>query len=161
MISAADWQRCADPGLIDAHREVALAVDTSPDRSTTSIVAAGWTAGGLPYVDLLESRRGDPSWALPKLTELWARHSCRALVIDSISAASTLIDPLRRAGVTVTTTNAPKMAQAWGQLFDRVITGQLRHLGQPALAVAVAVAAGRKRKIGDGWGWNRATSGDT
>ena len=46
VISAADWLRCADPRLVDAGREVALAVDTSPDRSTTSIVAAGWTPPG-------------------------------------------------------------------------------------------------------------------
>jgi hypothetical protein len=124
----------------------------------TSIVAAGWTGGGLPYVDLLESRRGDPGWAVPMLEDLCARHDCRALVIDSISAANTLIDPLRRAGVTVTTTNAGKMAAAAGGFYDRVIAGQLRHLGQPALSVALSAA--RKRRVGDGWAWNRATSAD-
>jgi hypothetical protein len=50
------------------------------------------------------------------------------------------------------------MCQAVGQFYDRVVSGQLRHLGQPALSVALSAA--RKRKVGDGWAWNRATSSD-
>lgn len=72
------------------------------------------------------------------------------------AAANTLIDPLRRAGVMVTVTNAPKMAAACGQFYDRVVSGALCHLNQ--VAVAVALAAARKRKVGDGWAWSRATS---
>jgi len=156
VISAQAWAACADPGLVDGGKEVSVAVDTSPDRSVTSLVAAGWSRDGLPYIDLLESRRGDPGWAVPKIVELWSRHQVRAVVVDSVSAANTLIDPLRRAGVTVTTTNAPRMAQACGGFYDRVISGALRHLDQTALAVALAAA--RKRKVGDGWAWSRASS---
>jgi hypothetical protein len=160
VISAADWQRCADPNLIDSHGEVALALDVSPDRSSASVVAAGWTTiDDVPYLDLLETRSGDPDWAVHKIVDLLERHTVRAVVVDGISAASSMVDPLRRAGVVVTVTNAARMAAACGGFYDAVIAGRLRHLGQPTLSVALAAA--RKRRIGDGASaWSRATSTD-
>ena len=107
----------------------------------------------------LETRSGDPDWAVHKIVDLLERHTVRAVVVDGISAASSMVDPLRRAGVVVTVTNAARMAAACGGFYDAVIAGRLRHLGQPTLSVALAAA--RKRRIGDGaWAWSRATSTD-
>jgi phage terminase large subunit-like protein len=89
--------------------------------------------------------------------EICGRHEVRAVVIDGRSAATTLVDPLRQRGVTVTVTQAAQMAKACGGFYDAVMDGQLKHLDQPSLNVALSVA--RRRQIGDGgWGWSRRDS---
>lgn len=157
VISADSWAVVADANLRDGGGEVALALDVSPDRSTATIAAAGWTVDGLPYVDVVESRRGDADWGVSKFVDLVGRHDVRAVVVDGMSAANALVDPLRREGVTVTVSTARQMASACGQFFDAVMDGEVRHLDQPVLNAALAAA--RKRVIGDGgWGWSRKDS---
>lgn len=157
VISEQAWQECADPVLAAGDGDVAVAVDVTPARDGTSIAAAGFTVDGLPYVDVIESRRGEPEWVLAKITELAERHKLRAVVVDGISGAATLADPLTQRGITVTTTSANQMAKACGTFYDAAVSGQLRHLDQPMLNLALAAA--RKRAIGDGlWGWSRKDS---
>lgn len=157
VISADSWAVCADPNLVDAGGDVAVALDVSPDRSVATIAAAGWTADGLPFVDVVESRRGSAEWGVARFVELCSRHEVRAVVVDGMSAANSLIDPLRQAGITVTVTSASQMSKACGGLFDAVMDGKFRHLDQPILNSALSVA--RRRKIGDsGWGWSRKDS---
>ena len=157
VISADSWGRLADANLRDAGGEVAVALDVSPDRSTATIASASWTADGVPYVDVVESRRGEPDWGIQRFVDLCARHDVRAVVVDGASAAFSLADPLRQRGVTVSVTTARQMAAAFGGFYDAVMDGQLRHLDQPILNSALAVA--RKRQIGDsGFGWSRKDS---
>lgn len=157
VISADSWAVCAAPNLIDAGGEVALALDVSPDRSTATIASASWTDAGLPYVDVVETRRGDPDWGVQRFVDMCERHDVRAVVVDGMSAAGSLIDPLRQRGVTVTVTTARQMASAFGGFYDAVMDGGVRHLDQPLLNVALSVA--RKRRIGDsGFGWSRKDS---
>jgi len=157
VISAESWAVCAASNLRDAGREVALALDVSPDRSTATMAAASWTVDGLPYVDVVESRRGDADWGVGKFVDLVDRHDVRAVVVDGASAAASLVDSLRQRGVTVTVTTARQMAAACGQFFDSVMDGEMRHLDQPVLNAALGAA--RKRLIGDGgWGWSRKDS---
>lgn len=157
IISADSWAAVADPNLVDDGGECAIAIDVSPDRSVATIAAAGWTTDDIPYVDVIESRRGDPDWGIRKFVELCERNDVRAVVIDGMSSANTLIDPLRQFGLTVTVTSARQMSMACGMFFDAVMDGSIRHLDQPALNVALGVA--RKRMIGDGgWGWSRKES---
>lgn len=157
VISADSWQVCADPNLVDAGGEVALALDVSPDRSTATIASASWTVDGLPYVDVVETRRGDPEWGVQRFVDMCERHDVRAVVVDGMSAAASLVDPLRQRGVTVTVTTARQMASAFGGFFDSVMDGRLRHLDQPLLNSALGSA--RKRRIGDsGFGWSRKDS---
>jgi len=157
VISADSWQVCADANLRDAGGEVAIALDVSPDRSTATIASAAFTVDGLPYVDVVESRRGEPDWGVQRFVDLCDRHDVRAVVVDGASAAFSLVDALRQRGVTVTVTTARQMAAAFGGFYDAVMDGQLRHLDQPILNSALAVA--RKRQIGDsGFGWSRKDS---
>lgn len=157
VISADSWAVCADPNLTDSNGDVAVAFDVSPDRSTATIAAAGWSVDGLPFVDVVESRRGEPDWGIQRFVDLCERHEVRAVVIDGMSAANTLIDPLTQRGITVTVTSANQMAKACGGLYDAVMDGKFRHLDQPLLNSALAAA--RRRKIGDsGWGWSRKDS---
>ena len=157
VISSASWDPLAAPNLIDAGGEVSVAIDVSPDRSVASIASAGWTTDGVPYVDVVETRRGEPDWGVQRFVDICSRHQVVAVVIDGMSAANTLIDPLEQRGITVTVTTARQMAKAFGGFYDSVMDGQLRHLGQPVLNVALSVA--RKRPIGDGgFGWSRKDS---
>jgi len=157
VISADSWQVLARPNLVDAGRDVAIALDVSPDRSTATIASASWTAEGIPYVDVVESRRGEPDWGVQRFVDMVERHDVRAVVVDGASAAFSLVDPLRQRGLTVTVTSARQMAAAFGGFYDAVMDGQLAHLDQPLLNSALGAA--RKRKIGDsGFGWSRKDS---
>jgi phage terminase large subunit-like protein len=157
VIAADRWHGCADTKLRDVGGEVAVAIDVSPDRSQATIASAAWTSYGVPYVDVVETRRGEPDWGVDKFVEICGRHEVRAVVIDGRSAATTLVDPLRQRGVTVTVTQASQMAKACGGFYDAVMDGTLKHLDQPSLNVALSVA--RRRAIGDGgWGWSRRDS---
>ena len=158
VISAQAWEACADTAaVLNPAQPLALALDVSPDRLHTSIAAAGWTLNGHPIVDVIQSRGGEPDWAVAALADLDSRHQPRAIVVDAISAASSLIDALRQAGLTITVTSARDMAAACMQFYDAAVSGHLRHLEQPSLNSALAVA--RRRTIGDGgWAWSRKDS---
>jgi phage terminase large subunit-like protein len=157
VISADSWKVVADANLKDRGDEVAIAFDVSPDRSTATIASAAWTTEGLPYVDVVESRRGEPDWGIQRFVDMCERHQVRAVVVDGASAAFSLVDPLRQRGLTVTVTSARQMAAAFGNFYDTVMDGGMRHLDQPLLNLALAAA--RKRKIGDsGFGWSRKDS---
>jgi phage terminase large subunit-like protein len=157
VISADSWAVCADANLKDAGGEVSVAFDVSPDRSTATIASAAWTVDGLPYVDVVESRRGEPDWGVQRFVDLVERHDVRAVVVDGASAAFSLVDPLRQRGLTVTVTSARQMASAFGGFYDAVMDGNVRHLDQPLLNSALGAA--RKRQIGDsGFGWSRKDS---
>jgi phage terminase large subunit-like protein len=116
VISAQTWATVAQPNLAASGGQVALSLDVSPDRSVASLAAAGWTAGEqqIPFVDVIETRQGEPDWAVHRIADMWTRHDARAVVIDGMSAANNLIDPMRRADVTVTVTTATQMAKACG-----------------------------------------------
>jgi phage terminase large subunit-like protein len=157
VISADSWSVCASANLKDAGGEVAIGFDVSPDRSTATISVASLTVDRLPYVDVVESRRGEPDWGVQRVVDMCARHDWRAVVVDGASAANSYVDALRQAELTVTVTSARQMASAFGGFFDAVMDGRLRHLDQPLLNSALSAA--RKRTIGDsGFGWSRKDS---
>ncbi len=157
VISAELWAGLADPGLVDDGGVVAVAVDVSPARDTTTITTAAFTTAGIPYVDVVETRRESSEWGVDRLVEMCSRHEVRSVVIDGRSPANTWVDVLRQRGVTVTVTSANQMAKACGMFYDACYEDRLRHLDQPALNVALSLA--RKRPIGDGgWGWSRKDS---
>lgn len=157
VIGPETWRVCADPGLIDAQGEACLAMDVAPDRGSASICAAAWTTEGLPFVDVVETRRGEPDWGVEKIVGMCERHLVRAVVVDAAGPSASLVDPLRQRGITVTVTTARQMSAACGGFYDACMDGRLRHLDQPILNNALAVA--RRRAIGDtGWGWSRKDS---
>ena len=158
VIGADSWAVCADANLQDSGGEIAVALDVSPDRSMATIAAASWSADGVPYLDVVETRRGEADWGVQRFVDMCESHDVRAVVVDGMSAAHSLVDPLRQKGVTVTVTTARQMAAAFGGFFDAVMDGQVKHLDQPLLNIALSVA--RKRRIGDsGFGWSRKDSG--
>jgi hypothetical protein len=151
VIDAQSWDRVADPASM-AVEALALAVDVSPDRSVASVGLAGLRADGLWHVELDEQRVGT-GWLVPWLAARCERNAIRAVVIDGMSPAASLVDELARHKVKVTTTAARDMAAACGTFYDAVMGAQLRHTDQPQ--VNLALSMGRKRALGDAWAWNR------
>lgn len=149
-----DWMACADPNLADDGEPVALAIDIAPTRDSASIAAAGMTVDGHVWTDVIENRRGTPEWVIPRLKAILEKQEARAVLIDVLSPAGSLIDPLEAEGIKVSRIGSNIMAAATAQLYDAVMSHDFRHLDQPSLNLAAAAA--RKRKLGDAWAWNRS-----
>lgn len=161
VIDAAKWASCADPGS-QVDSRVAIAVDTNPERSATSIAIAGVRADGVSHVEVIDYRPG-VGWVPQRLRELRERWSPVAIVIDPAGPAASIIPDLEQvtaAGRTVfevTKPNIREAAQAAGDLFDAVMERDaLRHIDQPELTAAVTAA--QKRPLGDAWAWARAST---
>jgi len=77
----------------------------------------------------------------------------RAVLIDGVGHAASLIEPLRAEGIQVTVTGSRHMRQACGLFYDSAFSGKLRHLNQVGLNVAVSAV--RKRKLEGGFAWQR------
>lgn len=157
VISDDSWAAVADAQLRgDSRAEVALAVDVSPDRSVATVCGASWGPDGTPFVSVIESRTGSPQWLVQDLADRCERLDVRAVVIDGVSAAASLVDELQRRKVRVTVTGARDMREACGGFFDAVMDGSVHHLDQPALNAALAGAS--KRELEGSWAWNRKTA---
>lgn len=151
---------------------VALAVDITPNRRASAIVAVGETPEGLPRVKRLDHGDG-VDWLLPRILELNERLKPVCWVLDDKSGAGTLILPLERKGIVRMpqetddrdARKGPQRGQLWiptaqqygaacGTFADTVRQGGLVHVGQEDLTVAIDGA--KSRPLGDGlWGWGR------
>lgn len=140
---------------------VCMAIDTTPERSMTSIGAAGALldpAGvgmrlpDLLGVDVIDNRPGT-GWVVERAVELDRRHRPICFVIDERSAAAMFIQDLKNRGLRVETANTAGLGEASAQFYGRTLPDSLtlRHPGHPALTAAAAGA--RKRDMGDGGLW--------
>lgn len=154
VIDVARWDALVDPKSA-ALDPVCFAFDVKPDRSSTSIAAAGSRPDGLAHVEVIDQRKGT-EWLVPRMVELVARHRPRSVFCDNAGPAASKIVELERAGVPVVVVSAGEHARACGNLFDLVEQGGLRHLG--TMEVREAVKGAQKRPLGDAWAWARAKS---
>jgi hypothetical protein len=170
LLGIGDWPDTAgsaatviDPrlwsGLTDASSSIqgdlAMAIDTAPDRSFTTVAAAGRRPDGVGHVEVMERQRGT-AWVLSYVLERVARHDPVAVVLDARGPVGSLAHELEAAGVRVVPVNAQEHAQACGMFFDSVQERDIHHLGTQELGSAVRGAA--KRPLGDAWAWSRKTS---
>jgi len=157
VITDAQWAAMCDPAsAVSDGQRLAFAIDVSPDRAWTSVAVAGRRDDGLLHVQLVDRRRGT-DWVPARVAELHSRWRPVGWLVDGVGAAGSLLPDL--AGLPVTVTSARDLARACGGLYDDVVGGGLRHLGQPDLDVAVRVAG--RRQLGDAWAWSRrASTGD-
>ncbi|MFF8458530.1 terminase [Streptomyces albidoflavus] len=161
---------------------VAFAVDVTPERSHTSICAAGPAVDGGVHVEVIDNRPGT-GWFEARAEALTRKWGPRCWVIDPASPAGSLLPALKRAmrralldegedlaedddqdddaeprlAAPIVEIKARQYAQACGQFYDDVAAGQIAHLGQAPLATALAGA--RKRDLGDAWAWSRRSVG--
>lgn len=161
VVPADRWQACADPSSQIVGR-VAIAVDTNPERSATSIAIAGRRADGVSHVEVIEHRPG-VGWVPKRLRELKERWNPVAVVIDPAGPAASVIADLEavtaygHAGeFEVIKPNVREAAQAAGDLYDAIVErDDVRHLNQDQLNAAIAAA--QKRPLGDAWAWARSS----
>jgi hypothetical protein len=164
---AGAWEKCRDEAsAIVSGSQLAACVEVSWDRSTSYVAVAGWRADGLPHVEVVARRTGT-DWVVPWLTSEdrdAALRGAPVAVQASGAPASSLLDPMRKAGVNVVEWKGPALGGGTGMFYDRVraAVGEgaagaaLRHRGQPVLDVAAGTAV--TKPLGDGWVWDRARS---
>jgi hypothetical protein len=153
VIPAEAWLACADATADVQDAPIAFAVDTSPDRSSTSIAMCGVRADGLEQVEIVDHRAGT-GWVAERLAELVDRWSPVGVAVDPAGPAGSLIGELP--GLPWKTTGARDVVQACGGLYDAVLEGKLRHRGDLRLNIAVEGAS--KRNLGEAWAWSRKNS---
>jgi hypothetical protein len=145
------WRALAD-GDSGASDPVAFAIDMTPERSHTSICVAG-ANGSAVHVEVVENRPG-MDWVVDRVRDLNERWSPRCWVVDAGGPAGSLIPDLERAlGFEVVKPKVREIAQACGQFYDAVSSGDIVHLDQAPLSTALAGA--RKRDLGEAWAWAR------
>ncbi|WP_260461969.1 terminase [Streptomyces lateritius] len=145
------WDALTD-GDSQAEDPLTFSIDTTPERSHTSICMAGRN-GSVVHVEVIENRPGT-QWVIDRARELHERWSPRCWVIDPSSPAGSFIKELEETlDIEVVTPRARDVAQATGQFYDAVVSQQLVHIGQAPLSVALAGA--RKRDLGEAWAWAR------
>ncbi|MEU0809523.1 terminase family protein [Streptomyces sp. NPDC005970] len=161
------------PGLTDAKSKpvassVALAVDVSQDRSTSSIAVASKRADGMVHLEVV-ARRPGTDWVVPavvKLRDLWK--PVAVAIASSGTPAGSLIDDLVAAGIEspkdkehpqrgdLAVMRSGDITEACGQLADAMNQGTVRHTDQVPLTAAVNGA--RTRRNGDAWQLDRTAS---
>ncbi|MBQ0947659.1 terminase large subunit domain-containing protein [Streptomyces anthocyanicus] len=161
------------PGLVDADSKpvadsVALAIDVSQDRASSSIAAASLRPDGKVHLEVV-ARRPGTDWVVPavaKLHKLW--RPVAVAVASSGAPARSLIDDLAAAGIEspkdrakpqrgdLAVMRAGDITEACGQLADAMNQGTIRHLDQVPLTAAVNGA--RTRRNGDAWQLDRTAS---
>lgn len=161
------WEHSADESSKRApDADVALCVDVSWDRSTSHIGLASKRADGNIHVELIASRSGT-SWVSEWLTDTDRSEAVRnaPVAIQAKGApASSLVQPLREAGVNVVEWGGSDLGAGTGAFYDLVraaigegsATTGLRHRNQPLLNIAAANAV--SKPAGDTWLVNRARS---
>lgn len=152
------WKRGIDPkSCIPDDGRVVLSVDTSADRETTYIAAAGYREDGLPHVELIVRRDG-MLWVpkyLKLLREAWP--NIHEIAVQSKGCpAVDFADPFAEAGWTVHLIEGFRLGAATGRFRDRVKENKLRHLPQPAIEQQVNVAV--TRRLGEVEVWDRNQS---
>ena len=146
VIPAHVWDAVCDPSAAPGS-PLTFGVDTNPERSSTSIVAAD-KAGN---VELVACQPGT-GWVVEWLKERAVRWSA-PVALDRSGPVGSIGDDLERSGVRLVPCSGQDMQRACGAIFDAIADGQVRVRPHPALDKAVAGA--RKRQHGDAWSWAR------
>mgnify|MGYP000238535563 CR=1 FL=1 len=131
--------------------QLALGVDISPMRDTSSIAIASVTPEGRYLVELVDHRPG-VGWLPTRIIEI-ARRWNATVVIDAGAAAASLLPHLQQ--IDRLEVGARDYAAACGTMFDAIADGKLAHLGDSLLSDAVGAAT--RRRLGDRWAWKRTS----
>ena len=152
------WERGIDrTSSIPSDGRIVLSVDTSADRETTYIAAAGYRDDGLPHVELIVRRDG-MLWVpgyLRLLRKAWPGIHEIALQSKGCPAVD-FVDPLAEDDWTVHMIEGFKVGACAGRFRDRVRQNKLRHLPQPAVEQQVSCAI--TRRLGEVEVWDRTKS---
>lgn len=165
MIPERSWKQVEDP-TSEIKTKFVLGVDTSPERTYTTIVACGGNDDDMSHVEITADDEGlhyrpGVQWVIPTIKAIVAKGRPVCVVIDKASQAGTFIPELEDAGIEVVSPLAREYAQGCGDFHTAVVPKRgeeatLAHLGQTPLYFAVAGAD--KRDLADSWAWDRRNS---
>lgn len=149
------WHSLADPRGGGLRDPVCFSVELSVERKFGAICAAGRRDDGVLGVEVIDYRSG-VEWVVPRMVELWKSWNPAQVVVDVGGPAGNLIPELEQAGIVVTKPKVSEVAQAAAGLYDGVMAGTFRHMGDARLDVAAKGA--KKRPMGDVWKWDRRSA---
>lgn len=163
VLKVDDWNALAD---LESRRSgpIAIAVDITPDRRTSTIAIWGHRRDGLGHTEVIDRRPGT-DWLVARLVDLKTRWAPVAIGLDDKGPAGSLLVDLAKAGIKPPDVDdqpkrgdlyiptAQDVAAACGQLVDAVTQQTFRHIDQEELEDAVKGAA--TRPLGDAWAWSR------
>lgn len=156
VIGAITWNNISDPPS-EPCELFALAVGVNPDRSTASVGFAGMRPDGLWHFELDEHKEG-VGWVAGYIKQKLRANpgKIRAIVVNGSSPAQTVVDDLLALKIKTTVLDAREVAESFGNFYDAVTEGTVRHTGQPQVGAALAVA--RKRDLAGASAWSQKNS---
>lgn len=184
VISKSDWERAED-SQSQAKDPVVFAVNTTWERTHTTIVAVGERADGNLHGVVVEHRpHGD--WPVPRMVELALKWKPAAIVLDPSGATNSMTEELNKAlraaevkdpageFLEVTTLTAREAAAGWGMVYDALSSKKRDKVGEGEEALAGrtlrwrpnghsealtdSVRGATKRNLGEGHAWETKTT---
>ncbi|HEY9353180.1 MAG TPA: hypothetical protein VIP28_08020 [Nocardioides sp.] len=153
-INGAMWEAGADVGPPNDAKPDGFAVDMSHDRSIS--VAACWIEEDSAHVEEVWGGT-DEAAAVDWIEAAWRRAGRRKIVmIDSFSAASSMIPTLLERGVKVKSGTPGDMVKACGMVASEVEGGRLTHADQESVNNARRDVRKRTIRNSGGWGYDRS-----
>lgn len=154
IFGAEKWARCAIPAVEKPPTDgMVIGIGVSVDRSWSSISAAV-PMSGKALVGVLWRGRGTDG-VVAEAARICGQYECRA-VIDNHGPGADLVEPLKDAGVQVSSLKTAEVLDAYAMFYDAVQTGSVAHMSHRELEDAVSGA--QRRTIGDRWAVGRRTS---
>ncbi|QOC24830.1 hypothetical protein IC744_16335 [Microbacterium hominis] len=149
-IDFAAWDACADAPIVGADgtlayagsqiaagRRIMLGVDVSSDHRMSYIAVASSRDDDLAHVEVI-AQRPRMMWVIEHLKKVREKTGVNEVALQGRgTAASDLIEPLKREGFVVHEISATPLLNSAGRLHDAIRAGQLRHRSQPSLDMAV------------------------
>ena len=157
------WSDRADEHSLAVDR-LALGVEVGPDMESASVVLAGQRGDGDWHVEIDESRAG-AAWVVAYVSQILdANPQLMGVAGDVGGPLKALTEErggrwfLKGTQIRVRAPRVVELGAACSHLLDGVVTGWLRHTGQPQMSTAVRVAG--KRALGDTgmWVFSRKTA---
>lgn len=167
IIPKEPWETANRPDITIQGRPI-FAVAITPDRMQSCIVAVGYADDSKHNVsfeitgtpEIMDHRAGT-RWLVPRLVELYKKHSAYAIVIDAKGHGSTVIEDLKDVGGMKIISPLPHDYAVYCGKLKVGITGSktdpryIYHRGQKELTSAVAGLD--TRKLSSLTAWARAT----
>lgn len=184
VISQPDWLALLDESST-AKDPLVFAIDTTPERTFSSIAAVGARADGDLHGEVVDHSDGT-SWVTARAVDLNARWKPARWVVDAGGAAGFLIPSLTAAGLVVDSMTSRQVGQAYGMfrsaasseeqgqvaesaealtgapgeaLSEAYVVPKIKvRLGRHGGALAAAVEGAATRRVGDGTTWDRKST---
>lgn len=148
------WQSGATDRPLERGLPVAFALDVPPSRDVATLCAAARLPDGRVRFEIVD-RFDNFHVIADRLKALQEKWNPVAVVVDSMAAAGTMIDDLRRDGVRTRQLSGREYTEACARFFDLVTERSVVHGDQPELNEAVDAAEMKRRSNSSVWVWAR------